>query len=57
MTVKEELGTIYDSLRKDATWDDVLYEIQVRRKISDGLQAVGEGRSRSHDEVKQMFAP
>jgi len=57
MTVKEELGSIAKSLESDATWDDVLYEIQVRRKIAAGLKAVDEGRTLSHGEIKQMFLP
>ncbi len=56
MTVKEELGTIADGLTYDATWDDVLYEIQVRRKVVAGLKAVDEGRTFSHDQAKNMFA-
>ncbi len=56
MTVKEELSTIAENLNQDATWDDVLYEIQVRQKIANGLKAVKEGRTLSHDAVKRMFS-
>ena len=57
MTVKEELSSIVKTLTIDATWEDVLYEIEVRRKIADGLKAVQEGRTYSHEDVKQMFSP
>lgn len=56
MTIKEELKTIAENLNQDATWDDVLYEIQVRQKISNGLKAVKEGRMLSHDAVRRMYS-
>lgn len=54
MTVKEELRTIAKNLTPDATWEDVLYEIHVRQKVGAGLKAMKEGRTLSHDAVKQM---
>ena len=56
MVVKEELHAILETLNEDATWDDVIYEIHVRRKISEGLKAVEQGQTVSHEDVKRMFA-
>lgn len=40
---------------EDATASDLAYEIQVRRKIEEGLWDLDEGRSTPHDEVRERF--
>ncbi|MBM2836502.1 MAG: hypothetical protein HW409_691 [candidate division NC10 bacterium] len=47
-----------DMIRKlpdKATWDDIMYEIYVRRKITGGIEAADEGKVVSHEEVKKRF--
>jgi len=39
----------------EASWDDLMYEIYVRKKIDEGLKAADEGRLISHEEVKQRY--
>jgi len=53
--VKDEARKLIDELPDDATWDDVIYRMYVRQKISLGLEAAREGRVVSHEEVKQRF--
>ncbi|HSN86164.1 MAG TPA: hypothetical protein VL025_05365 [Thermoanaerobaculia bacterium] len=38
-----------------ATWDELIYELYVRRKLSEGKKAADEGRIVSHEEVKSRF--
>ena len=56
-TVKEEARRLLDSLPDEASWDDLMYEIYVRKKIAAGLKAAEEGKLISHEEVKRRLAP
>lgn len=53
--VKEEAKKIIDKLPEHATWDDIMYEFYVKKKLDIALKAVGEGRVISHDEVKKRL--
>ena len=53
--IREEAKKLVDSLPDEASWDDLMYEIYVRKKIDEGLTAADEGRLISHDEVKQRL--
>jgi predicted transcriptional regulator len=55
-TVKEEAKRLLDKLPDEASWDDLMYEIYVRKKIAAGLKAAEEGKLISHEEVKRRFA-
>lgn len=55
-TVKEEAKKLVDQLPEQATWDDLMYEIYVRKKIDTGIQAADEGKVVAHEDVKRMFA-
>ncbi len=54
-TMKEEARNLVEHLPEHATWDDLMYQIYVRQKISAGIDAGREGRVCAHDEVKQRF--
>jgi len=54
-TVKDEAKKLIDSLPEQATWDDIMYEFYVKKKISIALEAADEGRVVSHEEVKKRF--
>ncbi len=41
--VKDEAKKLIDQLPEEATWDDIMYEIYVRKKIENALMAVEEG--------------
>jgi predicted transcriptional regulator len=43
------------NLPEKATWDDIMYEIYVRKKIEAGIQAADEGRVVEHEMVKKRF--
>ena len=54
-SLKEEAIKAISRLSDDATIDDIMYELYVKQKIEAGLQAVAEGRTVPHEEVKQRL--
>ena len=55
-SVKEQVRKLAETLPENATWDQAMYELYVRRQIAEGEKAVAEGRVVSHEEVKKRFA-
>lgn len=53
--IKEEAKKLLDNLPDEASWDDVMYEMYVRKKIDEGIKAADEGKLVSHQEVKKRF--
>ena len=53
--VKEEARKLLDNLPDEASWDDLLYEMYVRKKIDEGIKAADEGKMVSHEEVRKRF--
>ena len=56
-TARDEAIKTISRLPEDASWDDIMYKIYVKRKIEEGLKAAAEGRTVPHEEVKEMFRP
>ena len=54
-TAKDEAIKAISRLPEEASWDEIMYKIYVKRKIEEGLKAADEGRTVSHEEVKEMF--
>ena len=55
-TTKEEAMQLISRLPEEATWEDIMYRLYVKRKIEEGIEAAEQGRVVSHDEVKKLFA-
>ena len=53
--IKEEARKIIDKLPDEATWDDIMYEFYVKKKLCFSLKAAEEGRVISHEEVKKRL--
>jgi len=53
--VKEEAMKLIDSLPEETSWDDIIYQMYVRRKIQGGIEAAEQGRVVAHDQVKKQF--
>jgi len=53
--IKEEARKLIDKLPDEATWDDVMYEFYVKKKLFLSLKAADEGRVISHEEVKKRL--
>jgi len=54
---KEEAKKLIEKLPDQASWDDIMYEFYVRKKLEVALKAVEEGQVVSHEEVKKRFLP
>ena len=54
-TAKDEAIKLIARLPEGVSWDEIMYEMYVKRKIEDGLKAAAEGRTVSHEEVKELF--
>jgi predicted transcriptional regulator len=54
-TTKKQALQMIKSLPKKVTWDDIMYEIYVRKKIEAGLVAADEGMVMRHEDVKKRF--
>jgi predicted transcriptional regulator len=53
--VKEEALKLVDGLPDGATWEDLIYQFYVRKKIEKGIEAADQGRVVRHEEVKNQF--
>ena len=54
-TTKKQALEMIKKLPEKVTWDDIMYEIYVRKKIEAGIKAADEGRVVPHEEVKKRF--
>jgi predicted transcriptional regulator len=54
-TTKKQALDVIKKMSDKATWDDIMYEIYVRKKIAAGIKAADEGRVIQHEEVKKRF--
>jgi hypothetical protein len=54
-TAKKQVLDMVKKLPEKATWDDIMYEIYVRKKIETGIQAADEENVIPHDAVKKRF--
>ena len=53
--IKEEAKKLIDKLPEQATWDDIMYEFYVKKKLAVALKAAEEGHVVSHEEVKKKL--
>jgi hypothetical protein len=53
--VKEEAKELIDKLPDQATWDDIMYEFYVKKKLAVALKAAEEGKVVSHKDAKKRL--
>jgi predicted transcriptional regulator len=53
--VREEAQKLIDALPEETSWDDLIYQMYVRKKIARAIEAAEQGRVVTHDEVKKQF--
>ena len=53
--IKQAAHKLIDQLPSDANWDDVVYEMIVRREIEKGLADSNAGRTTPVNEVMKEF--
>ncbi len=54
-SAKKQALAMVKKLPEKATWDDIMYEIYVKKKIDAGVAAADEGRVVPHTAVKKRF--
>ena len=54
--IQEKAKKLLEKLPNEASWDDILYEIYVRKKIDEGIKAADVGKLISHENVKKGSA-
>jgi hypothetical protein len=54
-SVKQEAKKLIDRLPDQATWDDIMYEFYVKKKIEVALKAAEEGCIVPHGEAKKRL--
>ena len=56
MTIpKEEAKKIIENMPEHVTWDDIMYQLYVKRKIATSLQAFEEENIVSHDYARKRL--
>lgn len=53
--IKDAVRQVMENQPEDATWDDVEYHLNVRRKIENGLKDISGRRTLSMNEVSQRL--
>jgi hypothetical protein len=53
--VKDEAHKLVDNLEKDATWDDLMYEIYVRQAIERGMDNSEAGRTTPVEQIRAKY--
>lgn len=53
--IRDTARELIDHLPVEATWDDVIYEMVVRREIEAGLKDSDEGRTHPIEDVLRSF--
>ena len=53
--VKEEAKKLIDSLPEHATWDDIMYEFYVKKKLAKALEEDAKGEVVSHQSAKKQL--
>jgi predicted transcriptional regulator len=55
-TTKEEAINLITRLPDEASWDDIINEMYLKKKIELGIRAADDGRVIPHEDVKRMFS-
>ena len=55
-TAKDEIRELLELLPEESSLEDIQYHIYVRQKIQKGLEAAGEGKVISQEEVERRMA-
>ncbi len=53
--LKDEAKKLIDALPDQATWDDIMYEFYVKKKLEKALEEAASGKVVSHEEAKKQL--
>lgn len=56
MTTRDAVIEMIRRLPEDASVDDIMYELYVRRKVEESVKQLDAGEGVSHDEAKARFS-
>ena len=56
VSLKSELASIAKHLTSKSTYEEIMYQLYVRMKVSQGKYAADRKQIISHDEVKRKFS-
>lgn len=56
MSTRDSVIEMIRRLPEDATVDDIMYELYVRKKITSSLEELDNGKGIPHEEVQKEFA-
>ncbi|HUZ47068.1 MAG TPA: hypothetical protein VMW54_10570 [Terriglobia bacterium] len=54
--VKDEAKKLIDALPEQATWDDIMYEFYVKKKLAKALDEAAAGKVLSHEAAKKELS-
>jgi predicted transcriptional regulator len=54
-TIREKVRDLAEHLPPNATWDDVMYQVAVRRSVEQGLKESEAGQTIPHEEILKEF--
>ena len=54
-SISEKVHHLADQLPTNATWDDVMYQVALRRSIERGLAQSEAGQTIPHEEILKAF--
>lgn len=52
-SIKEDAQRLVENLSADATWDDLMYEIYVNKKVAQGEDALAAGKVVPHEKARK----
>jgi predicted transcriptional regulator len=52
---KDEAKKIIEELPDNATWDDLMYQFYVKKRVETGIKEIENGETISHEEVKKRL--
>ena len=52
---KEEAKKMLDNMSEQVTWDDIMYQLYVKRKILESLKALEAGSVVSHEDARKRI--
>jgi len=53
--LKDEAKRIIEDLPENATWDDLMYQLYVKKRVETGLKEIENGQTMTHEEVKKRL--
>ncbi len=53
--LKDEAKKIIEDLPENATWDDLMYQLYVKKRVETGIKEIENGETLSHEEVKKRL--